>query len=387
MSADMQNTDKIVTFVDECHNMNLELTSPNVNTGLFEFTVNRQGQIVYGLGAIKGLGEGAIESIIECREQQGPYRHLFDFCARVDLKKVNKRSLEALVLAGALDDIGPPSKSVGDLRPHLLAWLPRATQTAEQEHQNQAAGITDMFGAIVESAPGLSDEAVYNEALTYYPWSNREVLQKERETIGLYLNGHPLDDYVEEIYELCGRRIKDLKVSRNKQWIGGLVVSMRTIKTKRGDSMAIVSLDDRSGRIDVTLFADAFNQARGFMNKDAFVFIEGQVEHDDYTGALRMRGEQSRPLYEMRKSRIKALSLSVDGLQHTHELVAEIKRCLIPYCVPSDSGGCCPPTIAYRQNGYAGEFVLGSDWHVEPSDELIHRLKQLLGPESVRLKF
>lgn len=382
MSADMQNTDKIVTFVDECHSMNLEITPPDVNAGKLGFTVNEKDEIVYGLGAIKGLGEGAIESIIENRKANGPYRDLFDFCARVDLRKANKRSLEALVLAGALDAVGPKSTSTGQLRAHLLALLPEAIRTAEQHHNNASAGIMDMFGALVATEEQALEESVYDRKVEFFPWSNREVLQREKDILGLYLTGHPLDDYVAEIYQLSGNKISALKASRSKQWLGGLVIGVRTIKTKRGDTMAIVSLDDRSGRIDVTLFSKAFDAARAFLTKDAIVLVEGQVEHDDYTGSLRVRGEQVTPLYEVRKRRVQNLSLELDGKNQPPEVITKLKKLVEPYL-----GGECPLHIHYQLNDCSGELLFADNWSIEPNDDLIHGLKNLLGNNSVTLKF
>jgi len=380
MSADMQNTDKIVTFVDECNSMGLNLTPPNVNAGQLGFSVNDEGDIVYGLGAIKGLGDGAIESIIENRKNDGPYKDLFDFCSRVDLRKVNKRSLEALVLAGAIDEIGPRSETKGSSRAQLLALLPEAIKTAEQNAQNLSAGIEDLFGGA--GAEKQKAGACYQTPVEFFPWSNREVLQKEKDTIGLFLTGHPLDDYADEIYALSKHKISSLKASRSKQWLGGLVIGIRTIKTKRGDNMAIVSLDDRSGRIDVTLFADAFEECRQFLVKDAMVLVEGQVEHDDYNGSLRVRGERVVTLYDMRRKCAQGLALNIDGIAMEPETIDQLRDALMPFI-----GGNCPLRVRYRLNGYGGELSLGDQWNVEPSDELIHKLKQLLGSDSVSLTF
>ena len=380
MSADMQNTDKIVTFVDECNSMGLNLTPPYVNAGQLGFSVNDVGDIVYGLGAIKGLGDGAIESIIENRKNDGPYKDLFDFCSRVDLRKVNKRSLEALVLAGAIDAIGPKSETKGSSRAQLLALLPEAIKTAEQNAQNLSAGIEDLFGGA--GAEKQNAGACYQTPVEFFPWSNREVLQKEKDTIGLFLTGHPLDDYADEIYALSNHKISSLKASRSKQWLGGLIIGIRTIKTKRGDNMAIVSLDDRSGRVDVTLFADAFEQCRQFLVKDAMILVEGQVEHDDYNGSLRVRGEKVVTLYDMRRKCAQGLAINIDGIAMEPATIDQLRDAVMPYI-----GGNCPLQVRYRLNGYSGELSLGDQWNVEPSDELIHKLKQLLGSDSVSLTF
>ena len=140
MSADMDNTDKIVTLVDECDAMGLEILPPDVNVGSHKFTVDNQGRIVYGIGAIKGVGEGPIEAIVEGREAHGGYKDLFDFCAKIDLKKINKRVLEKLVLAGAMDNLGPH-------RAALMDTIPEAIKAAEQ-HARRNHGQTDMFGLL-----------------------------------------------------------------------------------------------------------------------------------------------------------------------------------------------------------------------------------------------
>lgn len=382
MSSDMQNTDKVVTFVDECHSMKIEVTSPDVNAGQFTFVVNDEGEIVYGLGAIKGLGEGAIESIIEGRKEGEPYKDLFDFCARVDLRKVNKRSLEALILAGALDEIGP-GQSKGYSRALMMALLPDAVKAAEQQNTNADAGMSDLFGTVVASQSSDSSESVYHTNQRIFPWSNRDVLQKEKDAIGLYLTGHPLDEYAAELYEVCSNRISQLRVSRNKQLLGGLVIGLRTIKTKRGDTMCILTLDDKSGRIEVTLFSDAFNASRDIIAKDAILVIEGQVEHDDYTGALRVRGDSARSLYQVRSERVRALRLTLDSeFNDSTDLIEQIKQSISPY-----KGGSCQVQLSFKQNGFAGEISFGEDWRLEPTDELLHSLKQVLGNQSVILSF
>src|SRR5690606_14996550 len=141
MSADMDATDKIVTLVDECQRMGLTIEPPNLNKGQYKFTVDKEGHVVYGIGAIKGVGEGPVEAIIEARQEKGQFKDLFDFCAKVDLKKINKRVLEKLVLSGALDTLGPHRSS-------LMATLPDAMAAAEQHRKAEAHGQTDMFGLL-----------------------------------------------------------------------------------------------------------------------------------------------------------------------------------------------------------------------------------------------
>src|SRR5690606_3146429 len=189
LTADMQNTDKVVTLVEECRRMKLTLVLPDVNVSEYTFTVDDQGRIVYGLGAIKGLGEGPVQSIIEARRSGGPFKNLFDFCARVDLKRVNKRALEALIRAGALDHIGPS-------RARMMSSINEAVQRADQQSRNESAGMIDLFGSMV---PEAGDDDVYSASRGVPEWSDKERLRQEKETLGLYLTGHPFDEYEKEI--------------------------------------------------------------------------------------------------------------------------------------------------------------------------------------------
>ncbi len=378
MSADMQNTDKVVTLVDECHAMKLSLLSPNVNRGDFAFTVSDQGEVIYGLGAIKGLGEGPVESIIAARAEAGPFADLFDFCARVDGRKVNKRALEALIRSGAMDDLGPEGE-VGYRRAAMLAAMPEAIQLAEQHARNTSSGMGDLFGSsVVESAPEIG----YQRFRRVRPFNAKERLRGEKETLGLYLTGHPIDEYSQELSHYVSNRIVDLNPSREPQLVAGLVVGMRTMKNKRGDSMAFLVLDDRSGRIEVAVFADQFNESREKIGKDALIVVEGVISEDDYTGGLKMRANRLQTLLEARSAYLKGIMLKLNFNMLGESGVSELASLIAPY-----NGGSCPIRVTYNQGQAEGVIVLGKAWSVRPDDELLHRLRENYGIDSVALKF
>lgn len=384
MSSDMQNTDKVVGFIDECNRMGLDITPPDVNTGSYTFTVNRQNKIVYGLGAIKGLGEGAIESIIQGREM-GQYEDLHDFCARIDLKKVSKRSMEALVRSGALDAliVDYQDKDLGWVRALLTAQLPDAIGHAELSIANASAGMTDMFAVDATVPDGRAPTPDQEQRrMIVQPWTTRERLKLEKETLGLYLTGHPIEEFSSELGDLVSNRLVDLRPGENKQWLGGLILDKRTVKTKRGDQLCIMTLDDRSARVEVTLFSDAFREAEAMLLPDTIVLVEGQVEHDDYSGNLRVRGERVKSLYDLRRERIKSLHIRASGKPMDDETLGLIKDNLKPYC-----GGNCPVKVEVRYNGYSGDVRLGASWRIEPRDEALQELRQALGPESLYLEY
>ena len=378
MSADMQNTDKVVTLVDECRTMSLPLMPPDVNQGEFAFTVSEQGEIIYGLGAIKGLGEGPVENIITARVAGGPFKDLFDFCARVDARKVNKRELEALIRAGALDEIGPDGE-IGYRRAVMMACMEEAVKLAEQHARNTSSGMGDLFGAsVVESAPEIG----YQSFRGTRAFTAKERLRGEKDTLGLYLTGHPVDEYVDELAHFVGGRIVDLKPARESQMVAGLVVGMRTMKNKRGDNMAFLVLDDRSGRIEVAVFADTFNEYRDKLGKDVLLVIEGVVSEDDYSGGLKMRASGIRTLYEARVAYLRSISIDTNPLRLNGRGIEELEQALSPY-----REGQCPVRMVYNQGSAVGEVALGSEWAVQPEDELLHRLREQFGVSAVKLNF
>jgi len=414
MSSDMDKTDKVVTFIEEVRNMGLTLLPPDVNLGQFQFTVDDKNNIIYGLGAIKGLGEGPIENIINARKD-GPFKDLFDFCARVDARKVNKRALEALVRSGAFDSLGPsvastalshrastelsqrdtarspsgveggaPSGVEGGAtidvdydRAVMWAALAEAVKTAEQSAANANAGMVDLFGSIVAEA---EDKDVYADFRRAKRWSIKERLNGERETLGLYLTGHPIEEFQDELKHLVSCRIADVKPDKGKQTVAGLVVAFRVMKTKRGDSMAFVTLDDRSGRIEVAAFADTYAAYRDKLNKDAMLVIEGVISHDDYSGGLKMRADTVADLGEARLARAQAINIVWSHAELAANSVQQLKDALKPH-----SQGNCTVGLQYERPDCAGQLWLGPSWKVKPTDDLLMHLRGLYGQEKVRV--
>lgn len=378
MSSELQNTDKIVIFIEECRAMELDYRLPDVNEGEYMFTVNKEGAIVYGLGAIKGLGEGPIENIIAARDEGGAFKNLFDFCERTDPRKVNKRAIEALIRSGSFDTLGVE-------RAVLLSSMPEAVKAAEQSAGNRDAGMMDLFGDVVQ-ADDSGD--VYADHHKVRPLTPKEKLGGEKDTLGLYVTGHPIDEYEKELRQFVRNRIVDLKADFNHQTMAGLVVDLRTMKNKRGDTMAFLTLDDRSARIEISLFSEAFEEAREKISKGAILVVEGKVAFDDYSGQLKVRGSSVRTLLEARQSNVKALELTLctadfNGINGKNGFSSEFKRLL----EPSRLNGRCPVLIDYQRDGAKGQVRLGSEWQIQPSDELIQRLKDRFGDNSVRLDF
>ncbi len=405
MSSDMDKTDKVVTFVEECRSMKLNLLPPDVNNGEYQFTVDEAGNIIYGLGAIKGLGEGPVESIIEARKE-GPFTDLFDFCSRIDARKVNKRALEALVRSGSFDTIGPQVKApqvkaqkyrkaqidkldLDYTRAMLMTALPEAVKSAEQKQANENAGMSDLFGDVLPGATSDDeDHNVYEEFHRVRRWSMKERLNGENETLGLYLTGHPIDEYDQEIKHLVSSRIADLTADKKTRKIAGLVVAMRVMKTKRGDTMGFITLDDRSGRIEVAVFADTYNQYRDKLIKDALLIVEGQVSQDDYSGGLKMRADGVVALEDARRDQLKAIVIHWRSQSLKTDSQAVLSRIVEPYRMSPDSEKRgCDLLVHYQRVDAEALFQLPSEWRIQPVDELVSNLKETFGMENIQLRY
>lgn len=373
LSSEMHNTDKIVTFIEECREMKLKIVPPDVNLSRFKFVTTDDGTILYGLGAIKGVGEGPIDNIVQAREADGGYKDLFDFCRRVDLRKCNKRTLEALVRAGALDALGPH-------RGIIMASLDEAVAAAEQQARNADAGIVDLFGDVVEAAP--SGEFV--EAL---PWTDDERLMAEKETLGLYLTGHPIDQYESELVRFVEQRLSDLQPTRRgvTTTVAGLVLASRIQKGQRG-SRAFVTLDDRTGRIEAALFSDTYEQFRNVIVKDTVVVVEGEVSHDDYAGGLKMVVRKVMSLAEARASRSRGLEIRVDAATAGSRFLQELQQLLAGHRPQAGQAGAVI-RLNYRRPDVEATLRLGDGWRVNPSEELLKRLRQQLGKEAVEVLY
>ncbi|MHA7855626.1 DNA polymerase III subunit alpha [Marinobacter shengliensis] len=372
LTADMQNTDKVVTLVEECRNMKLDLLVPDVSRSAYTFTVNDDGQIVYGLGAIKGLGEGPIDSIVEAAKD-GPFQDIFDFCRRVDLKKVNKRAMEALIRAGAMDKLGAG-------RAQLMASIDKAVQQADQQSRNDAAGMMDMFGEMLESSGEGEDP--YADVAHVREWPEKERLKGEKDTLGIYLTGHPFDEYEREVRRFVRNSIADLKPNKSPQRVAGLVVAQRTMKTRTGSTMCFITLDDRSARIEATLFSEAFFKNRELLQSDQVIVVEGQVSHDDYSGQMKMRVSSVMDVATARQQFSRGIRLALHAEQLQNGLLDKLDDTLRPF---RNEGS--PVWIEYSSAEARTRIELGESWRVQPDDNLLFELRHLVGEKSVELVY
>ncbi|EOX4187035.1 DNA polymerase III subunit alpha [Vibrio cholerae] len=372
MTADMDNTEKVVGLVDECKNMGLTVLPPDINSGLYRFNVDDNGAIVYGIGAIKGVGEGPIEAILEARNKGGYFKDLFDFCARIDLKKVNKRVIEKLILAGALDRLGPH-------RAAMMASVDDAVRAASQHHQAEAFGQADMFGVLTD-AP----EEVEQKYTQVPEWPEKVRLEGERETLGLYLTGHPVDEYLKELTKYTSCRLNEAAPTRRDQslTVAGLVIAARVMTTKRGTRIGLMTLDDRSGRMEVMLYSEALDRYAEWLEKDKILVVSGQVSFDDFNGGLKMSAREVMDLGSAREKFARGLSISILQSQIDQQFFERFSHILEPH-----RAGTVRVNVYYQRPDARARLTLGTEWRVTPSDTLLDELKQLLGHDQVELEF
>jgi len=384
LSSDMDKTDKVVTLIDECARMGLAVEPPDVNASQFMFTVSGPKAIRYGLGAIKGVGQAAVESMLAERAAHGPFRDLRDLCRRLDLNRVNRRVLEALIRSGALD-------SLGANRATCMHQLPGAMQAAEQHSRAQAAGQVDLFG-LAAPAPAAAEEGVGTSVERLPEWSEAVRLAGERETLGLFLTGHPITEYERELKPIVSGRIADVGGARpvgagDGAWRGpgrsvtvaGLVLEIR----KRGNRTSFV-LDDRSGRIEVTLFDEILQQYRALITRDAILVVEGSLRFDDFADDWRIAAKRIIDIAQAREQYARRLVLrwprAVNG--DGARVITAIEQALRP-----SRGGRCAVAIRYAGAGASAHVLLGEDWCVRPSQDLIERLGQIVGRDGVELLY
>ncbi len=380
LSSDMDKTDKVVVLIEECRRMGLKLAPPAINTSEYRFTVGATGEIRYGLGAVKGVGEGAIEALVQERRQNGPYLDLFDLCQRVDLRKLNRRVLEALIRCGALDELGAN-------RATLTAQLPDALQLAEQHSRNDAAGQNDMFGlAASEKTPARPLHLAKKPE-----WSQEERLRGEKETLGVYLSGHPLERIAEELTALGVARLNGLTGSNGSLrrghdrslLIAGLVVSVRTRNANRGGRMAFVTLDDGFGQMEIRIFPEVYERHRTLIVEDAILLAQGALSWDEFNQATRLNVERLLGWDEARAEYVRRLLLRLDAAQCTAGALRQLASILAEH----RADGRCAVWIEYTSPQARVELVLGQNWRVKPSEALLKRLRELAGADQVQLRY
>ena len=363
LSAVMNDTDKVQQFHEDALANGLEMLAPDVNSGGFRFVPVDKKRIRYGLGAVKGTGEGAINHLIEVRGKSGPYKDLFDFCHRVDNRVVNRRVVESLVRAGAFD-------SVDDNRAALLASVGLALESAEQA--SRSANQTNLFGDVEDHRPTAQLTPVSR-------WSDLERLRQEKAAVGYYLSGHPFRSFEAELRGFAPTRLDQVSPQAHTVMLAGIIVSQRIQMTRRG-RMGVLVIDDSYARIELTVFNELYEKHRHWLKEDTLIVVEGKVSKSPYdeSESLRISAEKLYNLQNAREAFARTLKLTCNGQSSGDTL----RALLTPHLK-----GRCPVAIEYHNHNACCEINLGEEWNVYPRDELIASLGEWLQPENVKLLY
>ena len=380
LSADMDHTDKVVTLIQECSEIGIEVKAPDVNLSGYEFAVGGERTIRYGLGAVRGVGQGAVEAIITEREARGRFTSLEDLCRRLDLTKANRRVLEALLRSGSLDGLGAN-------RATLMHILPSAMQLGDQNSKAQNAGQDDLFG--LSGGSGAATPAPVVRAVELPEWSESIRLTGERETLGLYLTGHPISPFESGLARLVSHRIVDLISDRpigggegGPRFGGGKPVTVAGLidEVKKRGPRFILTLDDRTGRIEVNLFEDVFQKHRDLIVKDALVLVDGKLRFDEFSDSWRLSAVRLTELDKVREQQARRVVLKWPQNGNSKALIGRLAEVLGPW-----RPGPCPITVEYTGASATGALNLGNEWTVRASRELLEQLETLMGRGGVKV--
>jgi DNA polymerase-3 subunit alpha len=395
LSLAMDDTDKVKILYDDCLINNIRVFSPDINTGVYEFTPLRApdaapdspiSHVRYGLGAVRGTGEAAIESIVKARETGGPFKDLFDFCARVDRRQVNRRAIEALMRAGAFDslyrDVVPAGGNLYDIRSTLLASLARAIEAAEQaEASIHQVSLFEVAGEENRHLPELVREPV---------WSEKKRLQEEKTALGLCLTGHMFDAYRDETAHFIRQPLS--KVTEGKdQLVAGIITSARMLTGQRG-RMMIATIDDGTAALEVTLYSEVYEPNRSWLKEDELLVAKVNVTPDKFSGGMRIVSEAVMDITGARMRFARNVHVCIDNAIDIKMLRSQINPYLMANRVRDPKLGAHVPaapgsnegmkglmlTAAVTTSGGACLMQFPEELRIYPDDACLHGLNQIL---------
>ena len=369
MTIDAGDSDKILVYINDCRKAGLLILPPDVHHSQRAFDVpaaNRRS-IRYGLAAVKGLGEGAIAAIVEAREDAGgTFKDFLDFLTRVDPRRVNKKALESLLKCGALDGFGEP-------RARLFAALEGAMAAAAQELAQKASGQTSLFGGGMAGGPKF-------RMPTTPEWPIAQRMKNEKEALGLFITGHPMADYAAEVgrWATCTLGEAERLDSGAEVKLAGMIAAVRVIRTKKGDKMAFVTLEDESGSLEAVFFSDAYQKAQALLTGDRPLMVSGKVERRE--GSLSLRADTVERLEDLREKRTRRITVRLAESDLVPENLDQMQALF------KESQGACAARVEVVRPEWTATYLLDPSWRVAATPRLVDGLRGLFGTDSVRLE-
>jgi DNA polymerase-3 subunit alpha len=368
LSCDVNNTDKVVLYINECKDHDIEVLPPDINESEKDFSVI-EDRIRFGLAAVKNVGEAALDSIIEERNNDGPYVSLEDFCCRIDSRRVNRRVIESLIKAGAFD-------SYGAKRSQLFAILDLALDQAQSAQRDKQSGQISLFGLLPES--GQSNKT--SIPLPDLPeWDKKKLLAAEKETVGFYITGHPLDNFRNDLKEITDANLVDICNSDADKpvRVGGLVRTFKEHKSKKGDRMAFITLEDLSGSIEVVVFPSVFEQSCHLLESDDPIIIQGTLKTNDERGA-KIIADSVDTVSEAREKYTEKASIVLQADQISRKRIEGLKKIIQEFY-----GGCpVALTIHFDKRGEV-DITIPNDLTIRPCRAFSQKVEELIGHAAV----
>ena len=385
MSCDADNIENVVKFIAEARAMGLVVERPDINESQLDFTVTAasgagEGKVIrFGLGAVKGVGTNAVEAILEARATDGKFESIYELCRRVDTQKCNRRVLEQLIKSGAFDSLAGEQHH----RAQLLAALDAAIERGAAEQRDRRSGQTSLFG-LMEPPRSAAPEPGAVKLGESYPeieaWGHKQLLAFEKEALGFYVSGHPLDRYRDDLVRYASAATGDFPAgarSAGEHSIGGIVSQYREMITKKGDKMARFQLEDTGGMLEVIAFPKTFEKVRHVLVSDEPILCKGQVKNEGTSEApeWKMLLESAEPLSELRQQKSSRVDIHLNADQLTHDQIDELKTIL----ANATRGGCQPVVRLKISTRSVAVIPLPDAWAVSPTDDLLIRLERLFG--------
>ena len=380
LTIEAANTEKLAMYLGECRELGVPILPPDINSSELAFSVVNDG-VRFGLGAVKNVGEGAVLSMLDVRKQLGRIDSLYTLCEHVDLRLVNKRVLESLVKAGALDCLAPESGGPPSVRrARLFAAVDRALEHGGRHQRDREKGQNQLFGG----APDDADDALAAVPLPDAPaWTESQQLAGEKEALGFYMSGHPLERFARDLTLFGARRVAELTGSEPDIWMAGIVSGLRPLKTRKGDRMAVFMLDDVDGSVEVVVFPETFGKHGSLIDTDAMLLVRGKLEKDDESA--RLVATELLPIAALMERTTREIAIHLKAPKHgrhVFEALAELlsrhrgdRRVSIELDVLDVKG----PDRPLRVRAEVMQ-------RVKPTERLVAEVEQLCGTGSVELK-
>jgi DNA polymerase-3 subunit alpha len=377
LTIESQNSDKVALYLGECRELGVPVLPPDINASEFRFVVQPDG-VRFGLGAIKGAGEGAILSLLEARQALGGrITSLYALAEDMDLRLVNRKVFESLIKAGALDSLAPAGRETCRAwRPRLLGVLDRVLDHGARHQKDRDRGQSALFGGESEAERPADDAQSFPDARA---WTETEALAFEKEALGLYMSGHPLQRYADVLAIAGARRLSELTQSENDCAVGGIVTGIRQLKTKRGDRMAVFMLEDEAAKVEAVVFPEAFGKYGGLVVDDAMLLVRGKYERDEESSRLVVA--DMTPMETVRERAVREVEIRLAGAGLRRDAMHTLAGVLDRH--PGDRR----VSLVVELNGRRALRVrAGTARRIRPSDHFVRDVEAICGAGSVLFK-